>query len=162
MINGLVKSLPPSRPANASMPDIPLDSIPGTYVDEAYGELVICPVSTSSNQTTDACRDTIDTNPFSFAESTTVPTFIAHFPKFWSTHLAFTHYNGSTFTVHSRALYPETNASIVSPFESFDAVFNAEGMAFTRNAWGAGPGVEPSDVGEGGLKERAEVWFDKQ
>jgi hypothetical protein len=41
MIENLRKSLPPARPNNATI-DVHLDSIPGTYVDAAYGEMTIC------------------------------------------------------------------------------------------------------------------------
>lgn len=108
---------------------------------------------------TEACRQTLAGNPFHI--KTDVPSFVAYFPKFWSDYLLFTHRNGSTFTVETSATYAETNVTLASPFESYDAVFNGEGMAWTRNAWGAGPGVEKNSL-EKALKEGAEVWFEKQ
>ena len=147
MIENLRKSLPPARPNNATI-DVHLDSIPGTYVDAAYGEMTIC----AWNDKSRACEKTLENNPFPEAASD-VPAYIAYFPKFWCDYLLFTHRNGSTFTVTQSSTYTETNVTVPSPFESFDAVFDGKGMAWTRSAWGAGPGVED---------QRVEVWFEKK
>ena len=147
MIGKLRKSLPPSRPGNATV-DVDLSSIPGTYTDAAYGEMTICAL----DEKIQACTTTLAGNPFP-AQPADIPTFIAYFPKFWSDYLLFTHRNGSTFTVTQSATYTETNVTVPSPFESFDAVFHREGMAWTRGAWGAGPGVEDQSI---------EVWFEKK
>lgn len=50
---------------------------------------------------------------------------------------------------------------MTAQFEWFMAYFGEGGMAFSGNAWGVGPGVDPRSV-EGGLRENAEVWFDKK
>jgi hypothetical protein len=154
IIEKLQSSLPPSRPANATI-DIDLDTIPGTYSDVAYGQLTICAL----DDKTDVCSKTLSGNPFPM--NTDIPSFVAYFPKFWSDYLLFSHRNGSTFTVETSATYAETNVTLASPFESYDAVFNGQGMAWTRNAWGAGPGVEGRSLASGS-KEGAEVWFEKQ
>jgi hypothetical protein len=108
---------------------------------------------------TEGCRQTLARNPFPIDPN--VPSFVAYFPKFWYDYLLFSHRNGSTFTVTFSATYAETNATVDYPFESHDATFNGQGMAWTRGAWGAGPGVEETSV-VNGLKEGAEVWFEKQ
>lgn len=160
-IQRLAKSLPPTRPEDATLPDLPLDSIPGTYTDPAYGELVICSVTPATNQPY-SCTETLAGNPFTGQSNTTGPTYLAAFPKFWSSHLLFTHYNGSLFTVRSSAHYPETGQDVVAQFEWFQAVFAEEGVAFVGGAWGAGPGVEERDWRSGKLEDVAEVWFAKQ
>lgn len=159
MINGLAKSLPPTRPDNAAVPDVPLDTIPGTYSDPAYGEMVICSVTPTASQPP-TCPETLADNPFPSINAS-IPTYIAHFPKFWSSHLLFEHHNASTFLVRPRAYYPETKEGVTAQFEWFMAYFGEGGMAFSGNAWGVGPGVDPRSV-EGGLRENAEVWFDKK
>jgi hypothetical protein len=161
MINGLARSLPPTRPEDAALPEVPLDSIPGTYTDPAYGNLVICPVSANAKQSS-ICAETVANNPFVGQVNTSGPTYLAAFPKFWSSHLLFTHHNGSLFTVRSSAHYPETGENVVAQFEWFQAVFAEGGVGFVGNAWGAGPGVEERDWRGGDLRERAEVWFAKQ
>lgn len=155
MIEKLQKSLPPLRPANATI-DIDLASIPGTYTDPAYGKVTICDLHGKSS----TCRKTLAGNPFP-TQPANVPTFIAYFPEFWSDYLLFSHRNGSTFTVTASATYAETNVTVTSPHESFDAVFDGEGMAWTRGAWGAGAGVEEKSLANG-LEEGAEVWFKKE
>lgn len=58
--------------------------------------------------------------------------------------------------------FPETAAKIPSIYSQWEAIFAKDGMAFAGNAWGAGLGVKPSyPWAEGGLKQNAEVWFDK-
>lgn len=154
----LKAALPPIRPTDPPMPDIPLDNIPGTYVDNAYGELVIYLVDQASNVgLPQSCRAVVEADPSLFEDSATVPTFIADFPKFWSTHLIFKHRTGSTFTVHSRTIYRETGVTTVSAMPSYDAVFTAEGMALTSGAWEPGAAVEQRELQEDYLKESAEV-----
>lgn len=159
VIDSLVMYLPPDRPANPAPLDIPLESIPGTYVNDAYGVLVICSAVPTDEEPT-SCQETRRDHPFPHS-NTTLPTLLARFPKLWSTHLAFTHHNGSTFTVHSRSAYPGRNVSVVSRVPSYAATFNEEGMAWTGNAWDADAEVVLRGVWEGGLKEGAEVWFDR-
>lgn len=145
---------PPPRPTNATI-GIDLKSVPGSYSDAAYGQMIICAL----DDKTDACRQTLAGNSFTIHPD--VPSFVAYFPKFWYDYLLFTHRNGSTFTVEMSVTYAETNVTLASPFPSFDATFDGEGMAWTRGIWGAGPGVEEASLANG-LKEGAEVWFEKQ
>lgn len=159
MFNGLARSLPPKRPDDAAVPDVPLDTIPGTYTDPAYGEMVICSVTPTASQPSTGA-ETLAENP-SHSLNASIPTYIAHFPKFWSSHLLFEHHNASTFLVRPRAFYPETKEGVVAQFEWFMAHFGEGGMAWGGNAWGAGPGVEERSV-ESGLKKNAEVWFEKK
>lgn len=160
----LQNALSPTRPVNASPPEIPLAIIPGTYRDKAYGEIVICALPTSVNFTggppaeSAVCRDTIAHNPFPTADPT-IPTFIARFDKVASNYLLFTHHNGSVFIVTPSTFYPERNETTISQFNSYDAVFTEDGMAFMGNAWGAGPGVEGKDPMVIGVEGAAEVWF---
>ena len=163
IFKGLKAALPPVRPTNPLELSIPLERIPGTYVDKAYGEMIIYAVDQSSNtRLPQSCQQVVESDPSLFADSSTVPTFISHFPKFWSTHLVFKHRTGSTFTVHSRTVYSETGATMVAAMPWFDAVFSTEGMTFARGAWEAGAGVEPRKLKEDKLKESAEIWFDKR
>lgn len=154
MVHSLQASLPPSRPPNATI-DVDLDSIPGTYVDAAYGRMTICAL----HDKTDAYRETLAGNPFPIQSD--IPSFIAHFPKFWFNHLLFTHRNGSTFTVTMNSTYSERNVTVPSTLEWHDAVFDGKGMAWARGAWGAAPGVEERSLANG-LEEGAEVWFEKE
>jgi hypothetical protein len=145
------------------MPDIPCECIAGTYVDKAYGEIVIYPVNQANiPRLPQACQELVEAEPSLFAEAATIPTLIAHFPKFRSTHLVFTHRTGSTFTVHSRTTSAETGVTTISTMPSYDAVFTADGMALTRGAWQAGVGVEPRELREDDMRGSAEVWFDKR
>ncbi|KAJ9091787.1 hypothetical protein QFC21_007090 [Naganishia friedmannii] len=168
--------LPPTRPENATMPEIPLADIPGTYFDKAYGTIVLCslpgtlPEKDAAMYTSEECKDTLANNPFhsrhqSKETSLAVPTYIAKYEKFWANYLEFAHRNGSTFTVTMSAYYPETNLTMpaLPDFPTFDVVFAEGGMAVFGNMWGAGAGVPSRTPGEGaGLKESAEVWFEKK
>jgi hypothetical protein len=147
-------SLPPLRPTDAIV-DIDLDSIPGTYSDAAYGQMSICALHDKSA----ACSKTLAGNPFAIQNE--VPSFVAYFPKFWLDYLLFTHRNGSTFAVTPSGTYAAMNVTVVAPFETYDAVFDGNGMAWTRGAWGIAPGVQDRSLANG-LKEGGEVWFEKQ
>lgn len=154
------------RPDNATVPDVPLEGIPGTYFDQAYGEMIVCALPSCFDRNNDAnarsatCRDTIATNPFPRVDPA-IPDFIARVNKLAYDYLLFTHHNGSVFTVTPATTYPERNETIVSQFDSFEAVFTREGMTFMGNAWGAGPGVQGWDPEAVGVEDAAEVWFQK-
>lgn len=134
------------------------------YSDNAYGKIIICAVPSPASSTegplggSAVCRDTLAHKPFPTADPT-IPTFIARFDKVASNYLLFTHHNGSVFTVTPSTFYPERNETIVSQFNSYDAIFTEDGMAFMGNAWGAGPGVEGKDPMVIGVEGAAEVWF---
>jgi hypothetical protein len=116
-----------------------------------------------SNDKNAECRETLAGNPFPIQSD--VPSFVAYFPKFWFDYLLFTHRNGSTFTVTMSSTYAERNVTVPSTLGWHDAVFDGKGMAWTKGAWGAGPGVEERSLANGlkeGAKEGAEVWFEKQ
>lgn len=156
------------------MPDIPLDSIPGTYVDKGYGAIFLCavpgtmPDSDTTSYTSEVCKDALANNPFPARDAQAgplVPTFIAKYEKFWANYLEFAHRNGSTFTVTMSAYYPETNLtmSALPDFPTFDVVFAEGGMAVFRNMWGAGAAVPMKTPAQGtGLEKSAEVWFEKK
>ncbi|KAJ9118537.1 hypothetical protein QFC22_003756 [Naganishia vaughanmartiniae] len=167
--------LPPARPDDAALPDIPLSRIPGSYVDEAYGTIVLCavpgtmPEKDAEAYSSEECKETLAGNPFSSRHhlkrtKPSVPTYIAKYEKFWANYLEFSHRNGSTFTVTMSAYYPETNLTMpaLPDFPTFDAVFAEDGMAVFGNMWGAGAGVPSRAPQEGRLKESAEVWFEKK
>lgn len=162
MFKGLQAALPPARPTNPPVPERLLGSIPGTFHDMAYGDMVIYRVHTASAvHLPNACTEVVQADPTLFATASTVPTFVAYFPKYWSTHLIFTHRTDTTFTVHPRTVYPETGAIMVATMPSFDAVFIVDGMAWTRGAWEAGVGVEPRVLERRDPRGSTEVWFEK-
>lgn len=156
-------ALPPSRLIDASPLDIPLESIPGTYYDDAYGEIEVCAVSSNSGTSSFSCRETLVDNPFPLPKPG-IPTFIAKYDKQAFDYLFFSHYNGSTFTVTPAAFFPERNETVVAQFEAFEAAFAEEGMAFGGNAWGAdaGAGGEGKNSLAVGLREAAELRFEKR
>ncbi|KAJ9115375.1 hypothetical protein QFC24_006990 [Naganishia onofrii] len=170
----LQNGLPPQRLENATLPDIPLDSIPGTYVDKGYGAIVLCavpgtmPDSDTASYLSEECKDALANNPFPARDTQAgplVPTFIAKYEKFWANYLEFAHRNGSTFTVTMSAYYPETNLtmSALPDFPTFDVVFAEGGMAVFGNMWGAGAAVPMRTPAQGtGLEKSAEVWFEKK
>lgn len=160
-------AIAPPRPVNPSAPEIPLESIPGTYGDEAYGEIVICAVPPSvdgyedRSPVSEVCRGTLLSNPFPTSDPA-IPTFLAKFDKLSSDYLLFTHRNGSVFTVTPSTFYPERKEAVVSQFDSYDAIFTEDGMAFMGDAWGAGLGVEGKDPMRIGVERAAEVWFERK
>ncbi|KAJ9092582.1 hypothetical protein QFC19_008690 [Naganishia cerealis] len=174
-------ALPPARPENATMPPAALlRGIQGTYVDKAYGTIVVCAVPgtfpdvtrTSSKERHDKapeeCKDTLANNPFPVhhpsSSAAPIPTFIARYEKFWLNYLEFTHHNGTTFLARPSTFYPETNLNIIAADLStpFEVVFERDGMALFGNVWGAGAGVPLRQPREGAMKEAAEVWFEKR
>lgn len=154
-------ALPPVRPVNATLPDVPLESIPGRYHDEGYGDITICAIPAHGSTFSSVCQETLANNPFP-QQNLKVPTFIARYDKMAFDYLLFSHHNGSRFTVTASATFPEKNETIISQFETFDAIFADNGLAFTGNAWGAGPGVEGKESSAMGVKEAAEVWFERR
>jgi hypothetical protein len=162
MFKGLQAALPPVRSTHPPIPELLLDCIPGTYYDKAYGDMVIYRVhAASAAHLPNACMEVVQADPTLFADASTVPTFVAYFPKYWSTHLVFTHRSDSTFTVRPRTIYPETGAIMVATMPSFDAVFTVDGMAWTRGVWEAGVGAKPRAFERSDPRGSAEVWFER-
>ncbi|KAJ9118534.1 hypothetical protein QFC22_003753 [Naganishia vaughanmartiniae] len=164
------RRVPPVRASDATLPDMPIADIQGTYVDKAYGRLTICLVPsghpTGNPKIPSECAKTLADQPFDLSSKVLgdglAPMFIARCGQVSTAYLLFRHQNASTFTVSVGMHFPETKTDIPSIYWYWDAIFEKDGMAFAGNAWGAGLGVEPREPwGAGGLKRNAEVWFDK-
>ncbi|KAK7050032.1 hypothetical protein VNI00_005464 [Paramarasmius palmivorus] len=159
------------RPSNPAPPPLPLEQLAGVYRNLGYGDIELCFVG--SNGQTDSCRKVLKELPVVLPGGINedIPTLVARWDRFWSSHVKLEHFDGAMFNVtmlESRPTDDESDPYWTATPSTGDEVHTAEfvvddegkvGFGITGGVWGAGPGVE-GPVGES-VKERAEVWFEK-
>ena len=96
------KKLP--RPANPSLPALPLQAFSGSYTNAGYEDLELCwigPPSTRASNASKSCKKAVRELPrvIPGAVNTSVPTLVAKWDKFWSTHLKLEHFDGMLWNV---------------------------------------------------------------
>jgi len=159
---------PTPRPANATLPSAGLPALAGTYKDSGYGSFELCLASPSPSASASAkCKALTADVPRILPGAVTpgVPTFLAEWNSPWGSHIRLSHYIGNTFNLSLLSSFPAGNAT--EPFWTSDgtggvlatAQFDAGGVGLV-GIWGAGDGV-PEPVGKT-VRERAEVWFDRE
>ncbi|KAL0579080.1 hypothetical protein V5O48_002922 [Marasmius crinis-equi] len=157
------------RPSDPAPPPAPFKSFTGRYVNGGYGAMELCFLDGSRQSP--SCQDVINELPIVLpgAVDSSVPTLIAKWDRFWSTHIKLEHFDGALFNVtvlESRPTDREDDPYwVAEPFG--DAIVTAQfvvdgdnvgGFGLFGGFWGAGPQVRNA---EGGLREEAEVFFDK-
>jgi hypothetical protein len=162
--------VPATWSSSAQLPYLPLQLIPGTYVDPGYGEIDICHLHgpmidvplDGLNNVNPACYDLLDFNPFVVSEdSTSRPTYVARFAKDRTAYLLFEHAYGSVFTVTVNTIFPTHDVSSRSVIPSFKAIFTEEGMVWLGNVWGSWPPLRNSNQKKDSPGEVAEVLFER-
>ncbi|KAF9463772.1 beta-lactamase/transpeptidase-like protein [Collybia nuda] len=163
---------PPQLPANASLPQVKLETLTGKYNNDGYGSFELCMMFPSNPNASKACKDLTTRAPTIFPGlfNSNVPTFISD----WSTasvrYVSFTHVDENVFELHGVSSYPTGDPAQPywvesisgSPGGSFAEIVveGTRALGFgTTGLWGAGNGV--SDPQGKTVRERAEAWFDK-
>ncbi|KAJ8082741.1 hypothetical protein PM082_008597 [Marasmius tenuissimus] len=164
------------RPSNPVPPPAPYESLAGKYTNGGYGDIELCLLG-GSNQSR-SCQEVIDELPTVLpgVANSTIPTLIAKWDRFWSTHVKLEHFDGFLFNLtvlESRArptadrdgpywtaepFYGETVDTAQFVMDDAD-VGRVNGFGIFGGFWGSGPLVKNSV--EGGSREVAEVFFDK-
>ena len=139
---------PVQRPIRPMAPSGGYDSIVGTYFDKAYGDLVIEPVNTVFDHQGTAG------NPGN-------PMFRAAIDKVWMNELLFTHFDGNAFNVTGKLVLPETAAVLWDVIAGIQARFGEGGVGF-QGIWRGGTGVENGDMDKFGIRNGAEVFFERK
>ncbi|KAK1222394.1 hypothetical protein PQX77_014727 [Marasmius sp. AFHP31] len=164
-----------SRPPNSAPPPVPYESLTGIYSNAGYGRLELCLFGGSKQS--DSCQRVIDEVPTVLpgAVDSTVPTLIAKWDRFRSTHVKLEHFDGFLFNLTALESRPiddrESDESYWTAYSFLGNVITAQfvmdigengrvvGFGSFGGLWGASPLVE--DSAEGGSREAAEVFFDK-
>ncbi|KAK7058457.1 hypothetical protein VNI00_002091 [Paramarasmius palmivorus] len=159
------------RPTNPSSPVLPFEQLAGVYRNLGYGDISLCFANSDAKQSA-SCRKLLKELPTVLpgALNDTVPTLVAQWERFWSSHVKLEHFDGALFNLTTFESQPTDDDSdpcwTVKP-TAVDGIITAEfavdddgnvGFGVTGGIWGAGPGVE----GPGGdnAQQRAEVWFE--
>ncbi|KAL0573922.1 hypothetical protein V5O48_008019, partial [Marasmius crinis-equi] len=162
------------RPADPTSPPASFEELAGRYHNVGYDGIELCFVDGSKQSA--SCQEVINELPTVLpgAVNSSVPTLIAKWNKFWSTHLKLEHFDGPLFNVtmlESRPTDDEddpywtgearlTDSALSFPTAEFVVEKNrVHGFGFFGGVWGAG--LEVTDASEGGSREAAEVFFDK-
>ncbi|KAF9269748.1 hypothetical protein L218DRAFT_851182, partial [Marasmius fiardii PR-910] len=158
------------RPTNSTPPSFSFRTLAGTYENPGYGAIELCFLG-ASNHTT-SCQEIVNELPTVLPGGVDldIPTLIAKWDRFWSTHVKLEHFDGPFFNVsilESRPTDIETEPYwIGEPW--WDSIITAEfvttrggtrGFGVFGGFWGAGPRVE--NAVEGNSRETAEVYFDR-
>ncbi|KAK1232776.1 hypothetical protein PQX77_004101 [Marasmius sp. AFHP31] len=167
--------LVPQPPNPLPPPGAPYESLAGKYANGGYGDIELCLLGVSKQSR--SCQEIIDELPTVLpgAVNSTIPTFIAKWDRFWSTHVKLEHFDGFLFNITVLESRAPPTADRDGPYwtaefygESVDTaqfvmndaeVARVDGFGIFGGFWGSGPLVEDSE--EGGSREAAEVFFDK-
>ncbi|KAJ8082740.1 hypothetical protein PM082_008596 [Marasmius tenuissimus] len=163
------------RPSNPTPPPVPYESLSGIYSNAGYGRLELCLLGGSKQSGT--CQQVIDelSTVLPGAVDSTIPTLIAKWDRFRSTHVKLEHFGGPLFNLTALESRPiddrESDESYRTAYPLFGNVVTAQyvvndgedervvGLGIFGGLWGASPLVR--DSAEGGSREAAEVFFDK-
>ncbi|KAJ8082743.1 hypothetical protein PM082_008599 [Marasmius tenuissimus] len=163
------------RPSNPIPPPASYESLAGKYTNGGYGDIELCLLGSSKQSR--SCQEVIDELPTVLpgVASSTIPTLIAKWDRFWSTHVKLEHFDGPLFNLtvlESRepptadkdgpywTAEPFYGQTVGTQFVMGDAeVGRVDGFGIFGGFWGSGSLVE--DSAEGGSREAAEVFFDK-
>ncbi|KAL0069306.1 hypothetical protein AAF712_003671 [Marasmius tenuissimus] len=161
------------RPSNPTPPPVPYESLSGIYSNAGYGRLELCLLGGSKQSGT--CQQVIDelSTVLPGAVDSTIPTLIAKWDRFRSTHVKLEHFGGPLFNLTALESRPiddrESDESYRTAYPLFGNVVAAQyvvndgedvvGLGIFGGLWGASPLVR--DSAEGGSREAAEVFFDK-
>ncbi|KAF8191527.1 beta-lactamase/transpeptidase-like protein [Mycena galopus ATCC 62051] len=162
------RTIPTSRPANATLPSPSLQSLTGKYQDQAYGPIELCLVSQEmDSRASDVCLRLQAEIPTTLpgALDLSIPTLLTSWDGGGVTHLAFSHFEHNVFNISVLSSIATRNSpdtlywvnavrdpTVIAEFSEDDGL----GVAI-RGLWGPGVGV-PSPSGST-VKERAEIWF---
>uniref|UniRef100_A0A0W0G336 Beta-lactamase-related domain-containing protein n=1 Tax=Moniliophthora roreri TaxID=221103 RepID=A0A0W0G336_MONRR len=158
------------RPENPAPPPVPFEQLSGVYRNLGYGDVEFCFVGGSNTQT---CKDVLEDLPTILPGGVQkdIPTLIAKWDRFRSTHAKLEHFDGPVFnltTLESRPTDEPSDPYWTATPSTGDEIHKAEfvldegkvvGFGITGEFWGAGSEVK--DPVGGSVKEKAEVWFDK-
>ncbi|KAG7095302.1 hypothetical protein E1B28_006068 [Marasmius oreades] len=88
-----------ARPSNPTPPPAPFQSLAGTYENRGYGVIELCLLGAPTHST--SCQDIVDELPTVLpgAVDRTIPTLIARWDRFWSTHIKLEHFDGPFFNL---------------------------------------------------------------
>ncbi|KAJ6609481.1 beta-lactamase/transpeptidase-like protein [Mycena sp. CBHHK59/15] len=167
-VNG--RTIPTPRPANATLPSFPFDTLAGTYQDPGYGTIDLCLVSPESESSaSESCRQLLEEIPTTLPGTLDpqIPTLLARWKGFGVTHVSLAHFEHNVFNLSGLSSIPTGNFSDRPYWVSVEsdpglvAEFSCDGILGVglRGLWGAGDGVK-SPKGEN-VKDRSEAWFEK-
>ncbi|KAK1232774.1 hypothetical protein PQX77_004099 [Marasmius sp. AFHP31] len=164
------------RPPNPAPPPVPYESLAGIYTNGGYGGLELCLLG-GSNQSR-SCQEVIDelSTVLPGAVDSTIPTLIAKWDRFWTTHVKLEHFDGPLFNLTALESRPIDDRESDEPYWTADPFFGGGvitaqfvtsgsedervvGLGIYGGLWGSGPQVEDSK--DGGSREAAEAFFDK-
>ncbi|KAF9461080.1 beta-lactamase/transpeptidase-like protein [Collybia nuda] len=168
----LLQQIPlPERPANASLPNVKLESLVGKYDNAGYGGFELCQVVPPNPTSSKACKvlaaDALTILPG--VVDPNVPTFLSVWNSTAVLYVSFAHFDGNIFSV--RGLNSFTTGDLSQPYwatstpgsaQGTFAEFVVEGKHIglgVAGLWGAGNGI-PEPQGKT-VREKAEAWFDK-
>ncbi|KAF8132810.1 beta-lactamase/transpeptidase-like protein [Boletus edulis] len=177
---GLTSSLShtssPSRNATQTEPDarnatlaLSLDAFAGTYTNPGYGPLTLCSPSSPSGYCTTVQSDfsIVDNAQSTVSNSEDL---LAAWSRVWSSHLRMRHQHDLVFDVYLTSLYPNGYGKDTTPFAKERGIGTADGVAEFVVEEGRVVGFGLSGfVGQvterartyEGVRDRAEVWFDR-
>ncbi|KAF8436227.1 beta-lactamase/transpeptidase-like protein [Boletus edulis BED1] len=170
----------PSRSATQTEPDaqnatlaLSLDAFAGTYSNPGYGAFTLCSPSSPSTYCTRVQSDfsIVDNAQGTGASVSNSEDLLAAWSRVWSSHIRMRHQHDLVFDVYLTSLYPNGYGKDTTPFAT------KEGGVWTANGVAEFVVEEGRVVGFGlaglvghvterartyeGVRDRAEVWFDR-
>ena len=124
----------------------------GIYHNEAYGNLSIELAGTLLKRPESSRNDALGISPV----------LRARIDKVWADELWFDHFGENAFNVTSKLVLPDTAGVLWDINGSgIQARFGEGGVGF-QGIWGAGEGVENGDMDKFGIRNGAEVFFERK
>lgn len=131
----------------------------GTYFNAGYGTGVLCSVNSPSPSCQSVLDDFRSVDKSLSSDSTDL--FVSWDTPF-STHLRFTHTNGSQYSISVGTIYPEGYGKNSTPFSTLSPGATATFVVESETVVGFGISGISGVQREGPVEKASDVWFVKQ
>ena len=123
------------RPANASLPSVRFESLPGTYTNAGYGPFELCLMPSNSTAASSSCQELAANASVILpgAVNASVPTFLAVWNSPLASHIRLTHFEGNIFNLSMLLSFVSRRATDVQA-KYYTDIFIADRRSFKFQA----------------------------